>query len=199
MKVLIAVPTYDTVNPETFKSIYGLDRGNHEYMFDFVKGYGCQVARDKLIREAIEYSFDFIMYVDSDVILPSNSIVELIKLGVPLATGWHIKNRSTTGLTELYMSNFNNGYTNIDSRQIENYLRLGKTIIDIDGCGFGCALVDVRMVKDIYNNKWFEYIEYEDGNVLSEDMNFSNHIRKSGHPIKANLNIRCGHISKVIL
>ena len=39
MKILVAVPTYETIAPETFKSIYDLAKADNEVNFEFVKGY----------------------------------------------------------------------------------------------------------------------------------------------------------------
>ena len=37
MKILIAVPTYENIYPDTFKSIYDLDSGGHELYFESVR------------------------------------------------------------------------------------------------------------------------------------------------------------------
>ena len=46
MKILIAVPTFETIQPEVFKAIYELRPAGHELSFDFVKGYdiGCCIV-----------------------------------------------------------------------------------------------------------------------------------------------------------
>ncbi len=40
-KILIAIPTFENIMPETFKSIYDLDPCGNELSFEFVKGYDC--------------------------------------------------------------------------------------------------------------------------------------------------------------
>jgi hypothetical protein len=41
MKILIAVPTYENIVPETFKSIYNLEIPDGcDAVFEFVRGYG---------------------------------------------------------------------------------------------------------------------------------------------------------------
>lgn len=37
MKIFIAVPTFETIQPEVFRAIYGLE-SEHELYFDFIKG-----------------------------------------------------------------------------------------------------------------------------------------------------------------
>ena len=46
-KILIAVPTFENIKPECFKSIYGLTNPkDFNLYFDYVKGYDCACARN---------------------------------------------------------------------------------------------------------------------------------------------------------
>ena len=49
-KILIAIPTFENIMPETFKSIYDLDPCGNELSFEFVKGYDCARARSEFCR-----------------------------------------------------------------------------------------------------------------------------------------------------
>ena len=57
-KILIAVPTFENIKPECFKSIYNL-RNPKDYLlyFDYVKGYDCARARNEIAKLAIKYGF----------------------------------------------------------------------------------------------------------------------------------------------
>ena len=37
MDILIAVPTFENIYPDTFKSIYDLDKGDNNVSFEFVR------------------------------------------------------------------------------------------------------------------------------------------------------------------
>ena len=39
MRILIAVPTFETIYPDTYKSIWDLDKCGHEVLCDSVRGY----------------------------------------------------------------------------------------------------------------------------------------------------------------
>ena len=42
MRILIAVPTFENILPDTFKSIYNLEKTEDMIVdFDFVRGYDC--------------------------------------------------------------------------------------------------------------------------------------------------------------
>jgi len=54
MKILIAVPTFETIKPECFKSIYGLTRPEgYSLYFDYVAGYDCAKARNQIAKNAM--------------------------------------------------------------------------------------------------------------------------------------------------
>ena len=45
MRILIAVPTFETIYPDTYKSIWDLDKCGHEVLFDSVRGYDVVTCR----------------------------------------------------------------------------------------------------------------------------------------------------------
>ena len=48
-KILIAVPTFENIKPECFKSIYNLiNPKDYLLYFDYVKGYDCARARNEI-------------------------------------------------------------------------------------------------------------------------------------------------------
>jgi hypothetical protein len=68
MKVLIAVPTFETIAPECFKAIYELQ--GDDLTFDFVRGYDCAKARNEIAKKALNGGFDYVLMVDSDIVIP---------------------------------------------------------------------------------------------------------------------------------
>ena len=69
-KILIAVPTFENIYPDTFKSIYDLDKGDNEVIFNFVRGYDCATARNNIILEAKRIKADYVLMVDNDMVIP---------------------------------------------------------------------------------------------------------------------------------
>ena len=58
-KILIAVPTFENIKPQCFKSIYGLTNPkDFNLYFDYVKGYDCAHARNEIAKLAIKHDFD---------------------------------------------------------------------------------------------------------------------------------------------
>ena len=77
MKILIAVPTFENIYPDTFKSIYDIDKGGHELAFEYVRGYDCATARNKIAQKAIDMDVGYVLMVDNDTVLPSDILATM--------------------------------------------------------------------------------------------------------------------------
>ena len=66
MKILIAVPTFENIYPDTFKSIYDLDASVYDASFEFVRGYDCATARNRIAQLSNEYGFDCLKTDDKE-------------------------------------------------------------------------------------------------------------------------------------
>ena len=76
-KILIAVPTFENIYPDTFKSIYDLDVSGHDTEFEFVRGYDCATARNRIALMALDKKTDYVLMVDNDVVLPKDALINL--------------------------------------------------------------------------------------------------------------------------
>ena len=78
-KILIAVPTFENIKPQCFKSIYGLaNPKDFNLYFDYVKGYDCARARNEIAKLAIKHDFDYVLMIDSDVSVPKETLNKLL-------------------------------------------------------------------------------------------------------------------------
>lgn len=193
MSILICIPTYETIAPETFKSVYGLQYNQEQGrpMFDFVKGYGCAQARNKCAKEALDYNFDYLMFVDSDVILPSDCLLNMLEYDADIVMGIYPRRNTQTGQTEIFLTGYENftDENNLNTRNIPS-----ETRIDIKGGGMGCALIKTELFKKL-QYPWFKYVEYESGDTLSEDNYFCWKASEIGAKIQCDTRIRCWHRS----
>ena len=185
MKILTAVPTFENILPDTFRSIYrsrvdGMD-------FDFVKGYDCARARNEIVKKAIEGNYDYVFMVDSDIIIPDNSLGMLLENNVDICTGLFPRKNTKNKEIEIFKlgtKNFENRFTYDDINGNERF--------EIKGCGFGCVLIKTDVFKKL-NYPWFKYVSYDSGSFLSEDLYFCVQAAKAGYKIWADPRVRCGH------
>ena len=194
MKVLVAVPTFETIAPETFKSIYSLRPvSDCTIMFDFIKGYDCAKARTDIAKEALQYNFDYVLMVDSDIILPSDALVNMLETPVDICLGVYPRKNTTTGQTEIFKLGIKDfiDANNLNISEITNPGRL-----QVKGGGLGCALIDTQVFRDM-PMPWFNYVQYSNGDVLSEDNFFCHKAAQHGKRIEADTRVRCGHLARV--
>ncbi len=188
-KILIAVPTYENILPDTFKSIYGLQKPTgFIVMFDFVRGYHCARARNLIADEAINYGFDYVLMVDSDMLIPSNALTSMLKDHVDVCLGCYPRKNTHNGTLEL----FKLGQKDFVKTYSYDEIKAQGGKIDVKGGGFGCALIRVEAMKQI-TKPYFKYVEYDSGDVLSEDNYFCGQMARAGFKIQADTDVMCGH------
>ena len=185
MRVLIAVPTFETITPDTFKSIYGLRGCDYLPQFDFVRGYDCARARNEICREAIRDGFDYVLMVDSDIVLPDTTLEHMLEDPVPVLLGCYAQ-KSDPSNAELFKA----GTRDFVNRFRWDEVPQGR--FDVKGGGFGCALIDVGLLEKL-GSPWFRYVEYDNGDMLSEDLYFCDRCAQTGVPVTADGRVRCGH------
>ena len=195
-KILIAVPTFENIKPECFKSIFGLrNPENYNLFFDYVKGYDCARARNEIAKLALKHDFDYVLMIDSDVSVPKDTVVKLLECETDIALGWYYKKRTKTDQTVIY--DFGKDYT--DKNMIYGETLLKANIpFDFKGGGLGIALVNVNVFKKM-TYPYFKYIIYDNDTVLSEDLYFCTEARKYGIDIKCNPNVKGNHIYEVLM
>lgn len=204
MNILIAVPTFENIYPDTFKSIYDLDKAGHDVAFEFVRGYDCATARNKIARLALERGADYVLMVDNDVVLPKDALVNLLGDPKDVCLGYYAHRdtdniyRGRTCVCKLLTDGgvryknypLESEYT---AQEIAALKAKGEYKIRIHGGGMGCALIKT----DVFNRTkypWYDWANYEDGGLLSEDLYFCENCRKNSIQIYTDTRVNCGHM-----
>lgn len=207
MKIFIAIPTFENIAPDVFKAIYGLDRCGQWVVFDFVRGYDCATARNRIAKQAIAEQADYVLMCDSDNVLPHNAIRWFLEdpkdvcLGFVAHRDWDNVYRGQTCIYKLE----NNGkpcfsYLNKDTysaKEVTELREKGESKIGVHGGGMACAFIKT----DVFNRieyPYFHWHEYPNGDVLSEDLWFCEQCKKAGIPIYADTRVVNGHIFRHI-
>lgn len=194
MKVLVAIPTFETIAPETFKAVYGLQHPPGALvLFDYVRGYDCARARNLIARECLDGGFDAVLMVDSDTVPPSDALGLLLEGDCPVVLGTYPRRGETEG-SEVFLP----GMRDFTDANRVRFAGMPRGRFEAKGGGFGCALVR-REAFERVAYPWFRYVEYGDGAVLSEDNYFCCEAAKAGLRIEADGRVRCGHIAKAVL
>ena len=89
MKILIAVPTFETIYADTYKSLWDLDRDGHEVLFESVRGYDVATARNRIAQRAMDLGTDYVLMVDNDVVLPKDALKLLLEDAREVCLGYY--------------------------------------------------------------------------------------------------------------
>lgn len=189
-KILIAIPTFENIMPETFKSIYDIDSCGNELSFEFVKGYDCARARNEIVRLALEGSFDYIFMVDADMYVPKDALQKMLEYPTEICLGLcprkNTKNHETC-IYKIGQINYQDAYTYRDLPKQDRVM--------VHGGGLACALIKTDIFKNL-TYPWFRYVTYQDGSELSEDLYFCSQAKANGYKIYVDTRVRCGHATR---
>jgi hypothetical protein len=194
-RILIAVPSAGSIEPETFVSIYNMDiPSGIETELKVFYGYLIDDVRNKIVDYAIDKKFEGILFVDSDMKLPKETLVRLVSQNKDIISGLYIKKKEQK-LIELFLRN---QYPDKDGKlmrdvkleDIEN-----KTLIDIDACGFGCVLIKTHVFFKI-GYPYFKFTIINKEVRTGEDIDFCVKAKYNNFKIYALADLRIGHIGK---
>lgn len=202
MNILIAVPTFENIYPDTFKSIYDLDPVGHKLFFEFVRGYDCATARNNIVFKAQDMDVDYVLMVDNDVVLPGDVLRNMLEHQVDVCLGYYAhrgpKNvfTGTTSVCKLGEFNYTWQYTD---KELKELREKGQHKLQIHGGGMGCALIKMDVFRRI-PYPWYDWVNYHDANhgMLSEDLYFCEGCRKADIPIYTDTRAGCGHMLRHI-
>lgn len=200
MKILIAVPTFETIYPDTYKSIFDLEKGGHEILFDFVRGYDCATARNNIAQKAIDLDTDFVLMVDNDVVLPRDALINLLDDPRDVCLGFYAHRdvdnvyRGRTCVCKLGWYNYplESEYT---AQELKELREQGTYKQEIHGGGMGCALIKTDVFRKL-RYPWYDWVNYADDNrgMLSEDLYFCEQCKNSQIKVYTDSRVGCGHM-----
>ena len=206
MKILIAVPTFETIYPDTYKSIWELDKCGHEVVFEFIRGYDVATARNKIAQRALDLGTDYVLMVDNDVVLPVDALEKLTDDLKDVCLGYYAHRGNDNiyhGRTCVCKLRDENGvkYFNypLESEYTANEITLMREMqqykVRIHGGGMGCAFIKTDLFRRL-KYPWYDWVNYAGKNrgMLSEDLYFCELCRKAGIPIHTDTRVGCGHI-----
>lgn len=204
MQVLIAVPTFENIYPDTFKSIYDLDVSGYDVSFEFVRGYDCATARNKIAQIALDRETDYVLMVDNDVVLPKDALINLLDDPKDVCLGFYAHRdadniyRGRTCVCKLQNETgaryfdypLESEYT---GKELATLKESGEYKVRIHGGGMGCALIKTDVFKRI-RYPWYDWANYKSHKMLSEDLYFCEQCKKHSILIYTDTRVNCGHL-----
>ena len=192
MRILIAVPCMDSVPSQFAQSLATLNKVE-ECVVAFQMGSLIYNSRNYLATAAVKMEADYILWLDSDMVFPSDTLERLWKDRDKgdIVTGIYYR-RVEPYKPVLYSR------LDIDDNgcQWENCEDIKDEIFEVEGCGFGCVLTPTNVFIDVMNRfgNMFSPI-----NGVGEDLSFCWRAKQCGYNIVADPSIPLGHVGHYVV
>lgn len=196
-KVFIAVPTYENIYPDTMKCIWDLREATEgvELMFDFVRGYTVDNARNKCVHAAKAAGADRILFVDNDMTFDPEFLNYLLEHDEDVVMGYYLhRGGDEPGRkTNLCKTGQRSYIEQITVEEMEDAYQDDYDLVEVKGGGLGFCLIRLS-IFDRFLYPWFRFCEWGTGGVLSEDLYFSEQCANNNIKVYADPRCFCGHI-----
>ena len=189
-KILIAIPTAKNIEVETFKSIFDLDvPDGYELDFQYFYGYRIDQIRNLIADFTQRNNFDYLFSVDSDIILPKDTLTKMLASGKQFISGVYLQRKDHAKIPELYRHHTNGGQINMHISEVQ-----GDKLIEIAGCGFGCVLVATEILRNVGYPQFVYHNTLDFKYTISEDVDFCRKATEKGYKIYVDTSIKCTHL-----
>lgn len=188
MKTLIAIPTSRDIEIQCAASIIGMEREGRIGVF-CPQSYSIDASRNLIVEHALEIGYDYIMWIDSDMILPKDTLVKLMAHDKDIVSGVY-RHKLLFGehvVAKRFVPDKKDTYADLTIKEIQ----ATNELIEIDGVGFGCVLTKVDIFRHI-KKPWFSYTPN-----MGEDIYFCRKAQKAGYKVWLDTSIICDHIGTV--
>lgn len=173
-----------------FDSFVVMDRPD----FKYIRAWRGNIddMRNELVTEAQRLGCTHLIMMDTDMIYPKNTIVQLLSHRLPVVGGLCF--RRYPPFTPLTMRGRINNYRVVE---VWNEGLLAK----VDATGTGCVLFDIE-VFDKIKPPWFKFRpnpNKEIGGVIGEDIGFCPRLKRAGYELHVDTSIEIGHLSTMVI
>lgn len=197
-KIVIAVPTYDSIKPEFVTSLIRMSK-YQDTIVSILPYSLVYVARNNLVSKAIDYKADYILWLDSDIVFPDNTLEVLLddaSKGMEYISGLYFSRIPPINPViskKLIYEKTEDGLTHGSEAYIDYP---DNSVFEIAGSGFGCVLIKVQSIADVV-------VTYDEPPFLpmkgfGEDYSFCFKFSQLGKKMYCDSRIKCGHVGSFI-
>ena len=193
MKILIAVPCMDSVPSQFCQSLAVLNK-TEECAIAFQMGSLIYTSRNNLATMAVQKGIDYVLWLDSDMIFPSDVLVKLLedREKGDIITGVYY--RRVQPFKPVLFSKLDFDENGCIWEGYDNYPE--DEIFEIEGCGFGCVLTPTHIFLEMMA-KFGDMFAPIGG--VGEDLSFCWRARQLGYKVVADPKIQLGHVGHYVI
>ena len=190
MKLLIAIPSYEGLQPEFVRSLTCLEQQLREdrvwYEVKIISGTLVHTARDRLAQHAVNNHFDEVLWIDDDMVFDAHLYEDLKLCGKDMVCGLFVS-RHYPYCSCVFSS----------LQPVERITEYPDEAFKVAGCGFGCVLMKTQILKDVMVNNGGKCFIPEQ--MLGEDCAFCQRVQNAGYEIWCEPTARLGHVGRIVI
>lgn len=194
MRTLIAIPCMDQV-PALFAQSLATMRMVGECQIAFQIGSLIYTSRDDLARYAMKEGFDYVLWLDSDMIFPEDFHERMFKTltenNLDILSGIYYKRKppySPVIFDKMQLKGKIWDYSWLED--------VPDSLFEVGACGFGCVLLKTEVLMSVQLKHGYLFHPMQNG---GEDVAFCVRARDCGYKIMCDPTIVCGHVGNVVI
>lgn len=158
-------------------------------------GMPFDMARNSACNHCLSGPYEWLFFLDSDVIPPNDAVYRLMRHRLPIVSGIYCRRSPPAGVPVMIRG----------GQWVTEYPP--NSIIDVDVVGAGCLLIHRSVLENLppadekRGKRWFDWRVdmrgigvYPEAECMSEDFVFCLHARKHGYKINVDTSIMCRHV-----
>ena len=195
MKTLIAIPCMDTLPVGFVQSLLYMHKGDNPTVYLHPSSL-IYDSRNILSLYAIENNYDNVLWLDSDMIFPPDTLQRLESHNMHMVSGLYVRRHKP--VVPVIYSTLDEPERRSDGKlekNIQPYTDYPKnSFFPVAGCGFGCVLTSVKLLKDVWDHFGSAFPPFTPYAWAGEDLSFCYRVNQLGYQIYCDSTISCGHI-----
>lgn len=207
MKILIAVPLPEYVSNSFYSNLIEIISHTKKHLknldelsYSTKSGVRTDKNRNVLIDEALQGGFDYVLWLDADMVYPADILVKYFENPFNIIGCVYFK-RKYPYHPVVYVDGTNpiKPYKMVDPTSL-----IADKVYEVDGLGFGGVCVKTEVYKKMGNDKYMNYglnyhLPYEIEGQLTHDLEWCKKAKQYGYKIYLHNGVYAGHITEKII
>lgn len=188
---IIALPHTGSFPWWTTMSLLGMrpPRG-HSAIYHMISNCLIYDAREKLVRDMKKQKKDWVLFIDSDMVVPNDMLERMLSHNLPIVAGMAFKRIppfQPCWYSKLEIENYG---TDKAMPKLETVVEFpDKGLMRVEGAGLACCLIRKEVFEMIEPPYFFPQIN------VGEDLSFFYKVKQKKIPVYVDLEIDVGHVA----
>ena len=189
--VALGMPMIGPVSAAFFIGWCRMRQAPQDYMIPVIDTTLLSAARNKVVETFLGSHYNWLLFLDSDVVPPADGIDRLMAHGKKVISGlYHQKGGE-------FLPNMYTYKEWLPEKGQHDYNWITEwprdETIEVDGVGAGFLLIHREVLEAIGKKDWFHFREG------GEDLAFCRQAKEKGYSIWVDTSVHCGHVSYMVV